>query len=158
MGSCWIFRSCHGRRVCDFFQKKKIYRTETGICTFKSVPADSFCRTCAQWIFLCIQPLDLGIWNADRLYSGAGISGTVCLTDTGKKTDFYYAAGILCACTFFGNSPYRAEYHGCNVAGSGCVYSSFLWKYFCAGKISLWNDRYCTDSKYSFECVISVFL
>ena len=158
MGSGWIFCSCHGRRVCNFFQKKKIYRTETGICTFESVFADSFCWSCAQWIFLCLQPLDLGIWNADRLYSGAGISGTVYFADAGKTTDFYYAAGILCSCAGFEICPHGAEQYGCDAAGTGCIYSAFLWEHFHTGKISLWNAGCGAGNKHYSECILSVFL
>ena len=36
-GSCWIFRSRNGRRVCDLFQKEKIYGTEAGLCASEPV-------------------------------------------------------------------------------------------------------------------------
>ena len=63
-----------GRRVCDLFQKEKIYGTEAGLCASEPVFADPLYRSCTERIFIRVQSMDLGIWNADRIYPGTGIS------------------------------------------------------------------------------------
>ena len=158
MGSCWIFRSRNGRRVCDLFQKEKIYGTEAGLCASESVFTDPLCRSCTEWIFIRVQPMDLGVWNADRIYPGTGISGTVYAGHQGKTTDICNAADILRAGTVFRIRPHGTQYHGTDDAGPGCVYSGFLRKRIYTGKISLWNDRGRACDKYPSECFIPVFL
>ena len=40
----------------------------------ESVFAGAFCRACAQWFLLCVQQVDLGLWDDDRVYFCEGIS------------------------------------------------------------------------------------
>ena len=77
-----------------------------------------------------------------------------------KRRIFIMLLGYCVLALFFGTSPLQS---GIIMAGNDCLVLAVFTvvsygNIFCAGKISLWNDRYCTDSKYSFECVISVFL
>ena len=92
--------------------------------------------------------MDLGVWNADRIYPGTGISGTVYAGHQGKTTDICNAADILRAGTVFRIRPHGTQYHGTDDAGPGCVYSRFLRKRIYTGKISLWNDRGSACDKY----------
>ena len=55
------------------FSKKKKSGSEVGICFAESVSAGSFCGACAEWIFLCVEPLDLGVWHDDRVYFCKGL-------------------------------------------------------------------------------------
>ena len=95
--------------------------------------------------------MDLGIWNADRIYPGTGISGTVYAGHQGKTTDICNAAGILRVGTVFRIRPHGTQYHGTDDAGPGCVYRGFLRKHIYTGKISLWNDRRRACDKYPSE-------
>lgn len=78
--------------------------------------------------------MDLGIWNADRIYPGTGISGTVYAGHQGKTTDICNAAGILRVGTVFRIRPHGTQYHGTDDAGPGCVYRGFLRKHIYTGK------------------------
>ena len=144
--------------VFVIFSKEKIYGTEAGLCASESVFADPLCRSCTEWIFIRVQPMDLGVWNADRIYPGTGISGTVYAGHQGETTDICDAADIWRAGTVFRIRPHGTQYHGTDDAGPGCVYSGFLRKRIYTGKISLWNDRGRACDKHPSECFISVFL
>ena len=48
--------------------------SEIGIWVVESVLAGAFCRACAQWFLLCVQQVDLGLWDDDRVYFCEGVS------------------------------------------------------------------------------------
>ncbi len=58
-----------------FSRKRKYLDLKLGIYYAESISADPICRACAQWLFLCVQSLDLGLWNDDRIYLCESLSG-----------------------------------------------------------------------------------
>ena len=48
--------------------------SEIGIWAVESVFTGAFCRACAQWFLLCVQQVDLGLWDDDRVYFCEGVS------------------------------------------------------------------------------------
>ena len=62
-------------RVClCFFQEEEVPGSEIGVWVVESVLAGAFCRACAQWFLLCVQQVDLGLWDDDRVYFCEGVS------------------------------------------------------------------------------------
>lgn len=62
-------------QVClCFFQEEEVPGSEIRIWAVESVFAGAFCRACAQWFLLCVQQVDLGLWDDDRVYFCEGIS------------------------------------------------------------------------------------
>ena len=74
MGGCRVFCCCYGRCVCAFFQEEEVPESEIGIWAVESVFTGAFCRACAQWFLLCVQQVDLGLWDDDRIYFCEGVS------------------------------------------------------------------------------------
>ena len=99
MGCCGIFCGCHGRGVCSFFEEEEISGSEVGICAAESLFAGAVCRSCFEWIFVCFQSVDLGLWDVDHLYFCKGLSGVFYAEGAGKEENFYDVCGLLCTGT-----------------------------------------------------------
>ena len=74
LGGCRVFCCCYGGCVCAFLQEEEVSGSEIRIWAVESVFAGAFCRACAQWFLLCVQQVDLGLWDDDRVYFREGIS------------------------------------------------------------------------------------
>ena len=158
MGCCRIFRSFYGGCVCPFLQKEKVYRFKAWFSYAESVSFASFCRSCAQWIFLCIKQMDMGVRNDDRLYFCKGISGAFCPYLKRKEKDFYYADCVLRGGALCFSSQDRAQYYGGDGAFVCCFYCRFLWKYICEGKKFMPDVFHASCGEHCAEYFLSVFL
>ena len=129
-----FFGSGYGWCLCIVFAEKEEWAFESRLSFAESVFAGSLCRTCAEWIFLCVQPVAMGIQHADRLYFCEDLSGAVCAEKSGKEKDLLHAGGILRVGAVFPGGPDRAKYHGSAHAFPVRVCLHFLRKYFFYGK------------------------
>ena len=57
-----------------FSRKKKYLDLKLGFGLLNLFLLVSFCRACAQWFLLCVQQVDLGLWDDDRVYFCEGVS------------------------------------------------------------------------------------
>lgn len=71
-----------------FFQEEEVPESEIGIWAVESVFTGAFCRACAQWFLLCVQQVDLGLWDDDRIYFVKAYPELFTLTVREKKKIF----------------------------------------------------------------------
>ena len=148
VGSGWLFGCFTGRRVCFIQQKKEVQDSESRFCNAESVSSSSFCRTCAEWLFLRVQPVDLGIWNADSLYLCKNISGPFYFDIKRKKENVCDFAGVLWVGTFLERLQNTEKSDGSSYTEPFRFCDTDLWNCFCKKEKSddhAFRTSYCRN-------------